>query len=55
MPTIIWAERNNYSSPTQVEAVLASMVAALRSNSHYLMSCTGIRELHCYPLGEFGK
>lgn len=35
-PTIIWAGRNNYTSPTTVKADIASMVAAL-GNSNYLV------------------
>ena len=38
-PTIIWAGRNNYSSPTTVKADIATMVAALTSvgNSNYIV------------------
>ena len=35
--TIIWAGFNDYSFPSQVESNIASMVAALGSNQHYLI------------------
>ena len=35
--TVIWAGRNNYSSPSQVESDIAAMVASLGSNTHYLV------------------
>jgi lysophospholipase L1-like esterase len=34
---VIWAGRNNYTDPSTVEADIASMVASLGSNSHYLI------------------
>src|ERR1035437_2659914 len=34
---IIWAGRNNYSATTTVEADIATMVASLGSNRHYLI------------------
>jgi lysophospholipase L1-like esterase len=36
-PTIIWAGRNNYDNPSQVESDIAAMVAALGSNTNYLI------------------
>ncbi len=36
-PTIIWAGRNNHNSPATVEADIASMVAALDSNTKYII------------------
>lgn len=35
-PTIIWAGRNNFTSPTTVKADIATMVAAL-GHTHYLV------------------
>jgi hypothetical protein len=34
---VIWAGRNNFSNPSQVEADVAAMIASLGSNSHYLV------------------
>jgi lysophospholipase L1-like esterase len=45
--TIIWAGFNDYTNPSQVEANIASMVASLGSNQHYLVLAvlTGSNEL----------
>lgn len=37
-PTIIWAGRNNYSSPTTVKADIATMVAALTTDRYIILS-----------------
>lgn len=55
MPIIMWAGRKNYSSPTQVEADIASMVAASGTNAHDLMSCTDIRERNGSAFSELVK
>ncbi len=34
---IIWAGRNNYTNPSQVESDIAAMVSSLGSNQHYLI------------------
>lgn len=40
MPTIIWAGRNNYNSPTTVEADIAAMVADLTTTHYLVLSVT---------------
>jgi lysophospholipase L1-like esterase len=37
LPTIIWAGRNNYSSPTTVKADIASMIAALDHDNYLVL------------------
>jgi lysophospholipase L1-like esterase len=37
-PTVIWAGRNNFSSPTTVKADIASMVAALGHTNYIVLS-----------------
>jgi len=38
MPTIIWAGRNNYASPTTVKSDIAAMVAQLNTDKFMVMS-----------------
>ena len=40
MPTVIWAGRNNFQSPTTVKADIAAMVAALGHNRYLVLGVT---------------